>query len=176
MSKKRIFIGYQLSEELQQKIGEWRKKYLYFPVRWTPLEFLHVTLVPPWYEENVDEVIRLLQECPNPVQQFSITFESINFGPDVRSPWLIWAKGEMTHELFALRAHLTIMLQKMENRHDPILHTTLARFNREQFSKLPSKQLVESISWEEKITSFSLIQSHLKRTGAEYETLAKITL
>lgn len=173
--KKRIFVGYQLSEELQQEIGEWRENFLDLPVRWTPLDFLHVTLVPPWYEENVERVVHLLQTSFIPVKQVPVTFETINLGPDSVRPWLIWAKGQMPQKLFTLRMHLLEMLQRVERR-DPVLHTTLARFTQKQFELFPKKHFLENIKWEERISSFSLIASHLKPTGAEYETLTKIQL
>lgn len=176
VKKRRIFIGYQLSKALQYEIGRWREKFFDLPVRWTPLEFLHVTLVPPWYEKDVDKIARLLRSMPQQIRQFSVTFETINLGPDSNRPRLIWARGEMPPELFSLRVQLSATLQRFDDRRSSMLHTTLARFTNEQFGQFSYKQFLEIVKWEEKITSFSLIESHLRRTGAVYETLAKIQI
>lgn len=174
VKKRRIFVGYQLSETLQHEIGQWREQFVDLPVRWTPLEFLHVTLVPPWYEEDVDKIARLLQSMPQQLRQITVTFETITLGPESNRPRLIWARGEMPSQLFTFRSQLAAIVQRVEERRNPALHTTLARFNQEQFAQFPKKHISEPIRWEETISSFSLIESHLRRTGAVYETLANI--
>ncbi len=55
--KKRIFIGIKLPEDLGKSIALWRRKYAgQVNVRWIQKRYLHVTLTPPWYEENVVKI------------------------------------------------------------------------------------------------------------------------
>lgn len=174
-------MGYLLSERLQREILQWQKKYQELPVRWIPSEFLHITFVPPWYEEDVAGVIEHLQTMPKQ-RQVSVTFETVMLGPDVNYPRLMWAKGEMPDELFTLRALLADRLDRSsfakasEDKQEPLLHTTLARFNQDQYASFAYKQLFEKIEWKETITSFTLLASHLKPTGAIYDPLVNIDL
>lgn len=174
--KRRIFIGYILSKALQNNIEQWRRQFAGFPVRWIPAEQLHVTLVSPWYEQNVDEIASLLQSAQKPVNQFPILFKTITLGPDMMRPRLIWAKGAAPQELKTLKTYLTNLLKRKEEKRIPILHVTLSRLNKKQLSMFPKKTLPQNIAWKEKVTSFSLMESHLRRTGVVYETLVKIPL
>lgn len=174
--KKRIFVGVTISEALREEIGKWRDAHIAFPVRWMPPENLHITLIPPWYEENVEQIIHVLQTMKPCVKPFPVVFEMIAFGPENKRPWLMWARGEMPLEFLLLKKQIADILQRKEERRHEILHTTLARFSLEQFNLFEEKNFLETIRWKEKITSFSLIESHLRRTGAEYETLEKISL
>ncbi len=174
--KKRIFIGVTISNALREEIGKWKEEHITFPVRWTPPENLHITLLPPWYEENVEEISDVLQNMKPCVKPFPVVFEMVAFGPENKRPWLMWARGEMPQEFLLLKKQLTNILQKGEERRHEILHTTLARFSLEQFQQFEEKNFLETIMWKDKISSFSLIESHLRRTGAVYETLTTINL
>lgn len=177
MSKKRrVFVGYELSDMLKQKVVKWQELHDYLPVRWTPRDNLHVTLVPPWYTEDVEDVITLLRSMKQSVEPFSVLFESLTIGPEDRRPWLLWARGQIPEAFLLLRAQLIYLLQRQDEKRTPVLHTTIARFDKKKFERFPDKNFSEAIQWEEKITSFSLIESHLRRTGAVYETLVKVEL
>lgn len=62
--KHRLFIAITLSEELQKEILAWEvlwQKRLDSRIRWLAGKNLHLTLVPPWYEENVGETVRVFE-------------------------------------------------------------------------------------------------------------------
>lgn len=174
--KRRIFIACVISDKLQNIINNWRTRFADFPVRWIPLDHLHVTLVPPWYEQHVEKIISLLQSIQLPVRQFSIKFDNVTLGPDMEHPRLIWATGVMPEDLILLKTSLANILKRKEEKRTPLLHLTLARLNKKQLLMFPKKDFSEIVSWEEQIISFSVMESHLKRTGAVYETLVKISL
>ena len=52
-----------------------------------------------------------------------------------------------------------------------IMHVTIARFRQEEFSSFPIKKIDDKVSWQERIGSFVLMESHLSREGADYEIL-----
>jgi len=191
--KRRVFVAIGISSQLKEEIAAWQKEWNHLSVRWIKPENLHVTLIPPWYVGKIDELINLLKSCKNIVEPFTITFREVMFGPSPKKPRLIWASGDVVPEIIALKSKLeealsprhhvrrgqTWLAQKREKR--PFLtHLTIARFKEKDFTKFPAKTLPRTMSvrglhdkifWKEKVHSFLLMESHLRRSGAEYETL-----
>lgn len=56
------------------------------------------------------------------------------------------------------------------------LHLTLARFKGETFFSFPIKKLDEAVQWQSPISSFLLMESHLMKTGADYDVLKEFLL
>jgi 2'-5' RNA ligase len=89
---------------------------------------------------------------------------------------MIWAAGPAGPEIEDLRSKiLDLVDQEQENR--PFkLHSTLARFRPEDFSKFPIKELNEQVNWRQTVDHIALYESHLSSQGAEYEVIEKIRL
>lgn len=179
--KRRIFVAITISERFQREISEWETKYRELPVRWLAGKNLHITLVPPWYEEDVNKVIKKLAigKLSDPLE---IRFTKVDFGPNPRRPRLIWAEGETGNKILEMRDKITekldIRSEKLEQRTDRPFktHLTLARFRPETFSSFSVKRLSESVDWRDDVGSFVLMESHLSREGADYEVLQKFNL
>lgn len=175
---KRIFIAIPISEKLRQKALEWKNSQdglLNFPIRWIGGKNLHLTLVPPWRENDIEAAKQKLDSAVGS-GALEIEFVKISYGPNLKHRRLIWAEGKPSEKLEELRIHLeNIFKVKSENR--PWLpHLTVARFNRDDFGRFPVKNLDEKISWKEKIDSVAIMESKLSPSGAEYEILYKINL
>lgn len=167
--KRRIFLAVKISEPLQEEILEFENDFRKLPVRWLAGKNLHVTLVPPWYEEDIESAVSKIKNTrTNP---FYIEFSKVVYGPNPRSPRLVWAEGKAPAELIELEKLLENALgQKPENR-PFLLHLTLARFRPEDFSRFLRKWLDENVDWKEEVKNFVLMESHLSRDGANYEVL-----
>lgn len=174
--KKRIFIGLKISKDLQTRVVRWRKKFPDWPVRWTPEKNLHITLIPPFYEDNVRAINKKLRNTQNYPSEIIVEFNRIAFGPDPKRPRLIWAVGEKPPELEDLKKYLEKILEIPAEKRTFSLHLTLGRFKPEDFHHFSIKKLKEKISWKEKIKSIVLFESKLSRKGAEYEILEEIKL
>ena len=176
---KRIFIGIAISDNLQKEILEWQKSRPDLKVRWLKPKNLHITLVPPWFEKNVDRIkekISLLKKF----KPFIIKFNKISLGPNIKHPWatvhrvspkLIWLEGRSKEF-----NNLKIELEKyFENKdiHPPKLHVTIARFKISDFLKFPKKELSEKIDWEEEVENITLFES---LGNSEYKALYDIIL
>ena len=174
--KKRVFVAIKASEGLQKKISDWQEKFAAADsVRVISSENLHITLIPPWYEENVDKQIPKLKKIKGSI--FNIEFKKVTFGPNLGRPRLIWAEGETSPELYKLKSLLDDLFPEYKSKHKNfILHMTLARFNPDSFSKFEINKLDEEILWQDNVSSFVLMQSHLSRTGANYEVLEEFPL
>lgn len=174
--KHRIFVALPISAALQEEIVEWEKKFSTLPVRWLHGKNLHITLVPPWYEENVEKIKEILQKVHGAIGSFEIEFEKVTYGPDPRRPRLIWAEGSTPKELVTLTTKIEEALGVTPESRPFRLHLTLARFRPEDLSQFPIKKLDEPVSWHDTVRSFVLMESHLSPAGADYEVLGEFAL
>ena len=173
--KKRIFVGIKISKGLFQEIGKWGKRYQKLDVRWVKSKNLHVTLVPPWHESEVDRVMKTLEDRAIKIKPFNVKFRKVTFGPNPKRPRLIWAEGKVPRELNELKTLLEKSLNKKPEKRDFRLHLTLARFKPKQFKDFSMKKLDDKIFWKDKVKSICIFESKLLRTGAEYEVLKRFS-
>lgn len=174
--KRRVFVAVGISNKLRNEISAWQKSYQDLPVRWVKPNNLHITLIPPWYVTKVDGLNSHLKSCKNTVEPFTITFTELTFGPNPKKPRLIWANGEVPLEIITLKSKLEEVLQKKSEKRAFVTHLTIARFKEKDYLKFPVKSLNAKVLWEEKVSSFLLMESHLRRGGASYEILTDIKL
>jgi len=174
--KKRVFVGFNAPENLQKNVLLWQNKWRYLPARFIAPKNLHITLVPPWYEEKIEQAIDLLKSCSKITTPIEIAFEEICFGPKENQPRLIWIKGKSTPKLHLLKSKLTQALKQNEEKRDFLPHLTIARFKERDFARFPVKKLAEKINWRQKFDSFCLFESRLTPDGAEYEIIEEIKL
>ena len=173
--KKRIFIALPISEKLQQVILDWEKNFAGLPVRWLAGKNLHITLVPPWYEENLEKVKNILQGVAG-FGEFEISFRRVTFGPDPRRPRLIWTGGEMPEGLLELYKKVHEVLGREKEKRPFQLHLTIARFQPENFSLFPIQKLDEKVDWRDRVDRVVLFESRLSREGADYKVITEATL
>lgn len=171
---KRIFVAIKISSEIQKKANEWKADFLSLPVKWISSEDLHITLIPPWNEKNISEIVGKIEKIKGKVSPFDIEFQKITYGPDPANPRLIWAEGIVTEDLIRLANEVAGSLgaEPIASEFKP--HLTIARFRPENFSVFPMKQLNEQINWKEKIDSVSLMESVPTPEGSEYKRLKTI--
>ncbi len=152
---KRLFIAIPISAAIQKKALEFQKTYKNLPVRWLTGKNLHITIIPPWYENDPDRIKNILNEfsaqantaqiettrankphvtesSANASPAINIKFSNIFYGPNPAAPRLIWASGQTPTKLIQFKKNLeTIFLQeKIIKKIEPrpfLLHLTLAR-------------------------------------------------
>jgi len=172
---KRIFVAIPICEELQALILEWEKKWPGLPVRWLKGPNLHVTLVPPWEEENVEVAIEKLKAAQN-FGQFIIKFDLVRYGPTSESPRLIWAEGTVPKEAVLLKESMEEVFNNKSDYRPWILHLTLARFNTANFKNFGPQKLDESVDWSQEVSSVVLMESVRTTTGTDYQILSIVDL
>jgi RNA 2',3'-cyclic 3'-phosphodiesterase len=173
---KRIFIASPLSAHLHKTITHWQQTHASLPARFVAPENLHVTLVPPWEEHNVNSVITKLRQARLGVTPFSLQFDRIVLGPNQHSLRMIWVKGPTPPELMRLKYQVeqTLGIKSVDRPFK--LHVTLARFRPEDYQNFPRPNINEVIDWQENINSFALMQSFLLPQGVKYQTLEQFLL
>lgn len=173
----RIFAAIPISPFLQDIISSWQKDWPTLPVRWLKGKNLHVTVVPPWEENNIESAITSLRQLAGFLDEpLQLDFRRVTFGPNPREPRLIWATGESPSEIPKLLKDLAQALGQPLPDREFRLHLTLARFRSEQFTSFRIKKLDEPVNWLEKASSLVLMESHLLPQGAEYKVLAEVQL
>jgi len=174
---KRVFIAIPISQQLQSEVLNWVEQSSLkneSAIRWLSGKNLHITLVPPWETDRVDEIVEKLLTIKH--QSFSEHCTSISFGPNEKDPRLVWATGNASHFIQDLRLKIYKALNRQINSRSFNLHMTLGRFRPEAFSHFEIKTLHEKINWELNVSSFVLMQSHLYKTGAEYKALQEFNV
>jgi len=167
--KRRVFVGLPISGKLRQEISCWESGFDTLAVRWLLPKNLHLTIIPPWYEENLENILERIKSVK--AKPFEINLVRVSYGPNKHQPRLVWAQGPVPGGLLRLKDALENALQKDSLIKDYLLHLTLARFPAKRFSEFKIKTLEEKVSWKEKIDSFVLYESHLQRGGANYQEL-----
>ena len=166
----RIFIGIKFIDKIQNSALRWAEDRQNWPVRWMPKGNLHITLVPPWNEEKLENIINILNNVQGRTSSFKISFNKIIFAPPGSHPRMIWAIGDAPKELIEFNDTINKALN-FKNSRQFRLHLTLARFKPESYNKIKNKNLIKDINWSEDVKSFELIKSTLQPSGAIHEVI-----
>ena len=176
----RIFLAINLPEEAKNKLLEYKEKWSELPARWTTENNLHITLVflGNTSDKELQEVQKIASKVAASHKIFSFSLSQIVYGPTAKQPRMIWAQGMMSKELLILQKDLAKTLEHQEE-HPFSLHITLARLNEWEFRKIEPEErpeIQEEISLTIPVSSLQVMESMLKRTGAEYKVLGTYNL
>lgn len=182
----RVFVAINLPEKIKKELIDFSQKWPDLPVRWTKEESLHLTLAFLGYlnDEDLVKVCQAIQEIDSKHSSFSITFTKIDYGPkDKEAPRLIWLEGEKSKELSLLKKSLDkILIQTIgflpENR-DFTPHITLARIRKWDWQRIEPEErpeITEDFLMDFEVRSIEVMESRLKKSGAEYAILESIKL
>lgn len=185
----RIFIAINLPEEIKRELTFYQTKWPELPVRWVKKENLHLTLIFLGYLSDGEllEVCRITKEIVQKHQPFSINLNKICYGPPKKiPPMMIWVEGEKSTELGSLQkdleksllsSHVKILEDPKARSYTP--HITLGRIRAWEFRSIEPEErpeVKEDISLNFEVNSIEIMESHLKRGGAEYTVLESIPL
>jgi len=185
----RTFIAINFPEDIKEKLFNFSKKYPQLPARWTAKENIHITLN---FLGNLDdnqllETIKTVKKAVLNHSPFLIRIDKVAYGPAEKFPprmvWAIVGKSEalsslqrdLEQSIFGLASY---QYKVKENRpFSP--HITLARIKAFQFRSLGPEQrpeIDEEIGLSFEVSSIEVMESQLKRTGAEYTILESIAI
>jgi 2'-5' RNA ligase len=186
--KHRVFIAINLPDGVKKKLLDYQQKWPELPIRWTKKENLHITLVflGNLPDEEVLEVCNNVKEVAAQNPSFLVNLRRIIYGPPKKTPpRMVWVEGEKNKELGKLQSELENSLLnsslkglKAENRpYAP--HITLGRIKAWEFRQVEPEErpeVNEEISLSFEVNSLEIMESHLKRGGAEYTVLESCPL
>jgi 2'-5' RNA ligase len=167
----RLFIGIKVSPKIEELAQSWQENKQDWPVRWLKPANLHLTLVPPFYQDSVEAVAGRLAQIEKPAWPVRLPFYEISYGPRPGGERLIWATARASPELENLKIEMERKLDLKSERRNFLVHLTLARFRPEDFARFKVKKLAERIDWLEEVNGFAIFESVLTPAGAEYRIL-----
>lgn len=171
----RIFIGIQVTNTIQEDIIAWQHTYRQTHetdgIKWLHKKNLHITLLPPWYEDTVEKVITNLQIQPFHIDPFAIRYDCIRSVPH-KEPKYMWAEGKRPDPILDLRNRIAGRLGREVEKREFRLHSTIARLQKD----VTIEPLSQEIDWPMQVTAFALFQSHVSSEGAVYEVLKTFPL
>lgn len=187
---RRIFIAINLSENIKKKLQEYQRKWADLPLRFVKKNSLHLTILFIGYvnDEQMLEICRKTREVAQKHQFFELNFNKICFGPPGKSPRLIWLEGEKNEALINLKRDIekNIAADKGDERVFTeiekelkvfVPHITLARIRQIEWRKLEeSPKIDKEILINVPVNSIEVMESNLKRGGAEYAILESAPL
>ena len=193
MKKRRIFIAINLPEDIRRKLSDYQKKIEELftpyrseasgsgPIKWTKQDNIHITLAFLGYiaDEELINVCRAVKEAASKHLSFSVDLFKICYGPtDKKPPSMVWTIGEKSEEFASLKDDLDKSLAISEKRQfSP--HITLGRIRKWEWQRIEPEErseVDEEIDLSFPVDSIELMESVLKRGGAEYSVLESFSL
>jgi 2'-5' RNA ligase len=187
--RRRIFIGINLPEEIRKELEKFQFKFSELPARWVKKENFHITLAFLGYvkDEDLPRIIEITKNVATRHAPFLIKIVKVTYGPPkVSPPRMVWAIGEKNESLWKLQEDLKNALMEMkipqleeEEGRGFIPHITLARIRKWEFKQMEPEErpeIDEDLNFSFEVKSIEIMESHLKRGGAEYTILESIPL
>jgi 2'-5' RNA ligase len=182
MNKRRIFVAVNISENLKEKLVNYQEKWPDLDpkkIRWTGKSNLHITLVFVGYvtDDEMYEICAQVKEVAKRHEPFFINFEKIILGPPHDTPRMFWVEGEKSQNLADLQTDLRDAIEQRSGVKYKAFrpHITLARFRFAVAKNLP-ENLEEPFKAQVSVDTIEVMQSNIKRTGAEYTVLESVEL
>ena len=185
--KKRVFLAVILPPSLKKELMDLQKelqnKDKNYSWRFLPEETFHLTLIFLGYltSEEIGKVIKISHDQAKNFSSFSVLLKELDYGPNPLFPRLIWLKGEFNQNLNQLKIALEKEIQKNKINFFPekralIPHITLARLKNENSIIPPREKIYQKVDFKIPVESFWLMESILKREGAEYQPIKEFIL
>ncbi len=187
MNKKRLFIAINLPESIKNKLFDWELKleqeyrlgeFRGRNINWVIKNNLHITLIFIGYatDDETYEIAKTMRKIAKKHQSFFINLEKMILGPPDKDERMFWVQGGKSQELAELQFDLENALSMGNNYQKEVrafsTHITLARFESSISKIIKEKGIVEKkINYQIPVDSIELMQSTLKRSGAEYTIL-----
>jgi len=122
----RVFVGLKLAPQIAEELAALARPLERHGARLVSSADIHLTLVPPWNETHITEVIETLRSTVRAFPRFSLSFTHLRYGPGPRYPRLLWVDCLTSNELNDLRTALLTAYGRIDSRpFQP--HVTLAR-------------------------------------------------
>lgn len=193
----RIFLAINLPPHIKDNLVKYQKRAEKLfndvsseqVVRWTRRANLHITLV---FIGSIKEqaLPKILEETKRIVEKhntFEVGLKNIVYAPPGKMPpRMVWVTGKKTDQLLKLQEELSKALldpsspKKRRPRRRPYSpHITLGRIKKWGFKRIEPEdrpRVKRDISSVFRVHSIEVMESHLKRSGAEYEELASFSL
>lgn len=172
--KKRLFIGVMLKKIEQEFFSSCIQKVFVQDARYIEPQSYHVTLIPPFYDTDLEGIVSRLAPVASLFHPFDLTFSLLSSGPSKKNPRLVWAQADSSKVFSQMKEKIKEALSSQvdfsqdKKQREVIPHVTLLRFSR----NVQSRPVVEdNLFYKLQVREFHLIESVLTQFGAHYHTL-----
>lgn len=183
----RIFIAINLPSEIKKELNKFQRKWIELPARWVKPENLHLTLIFLGYIKDKDllKILTAVKEVALSYNPFFINFNKICYGPPNKPlPRLVWVESERNKDLNVLKNKLEKSLEEInipfqKEEREFIAHITLARIKTWEFRQIEPEERIEineEINLKFEVDSIEVMESRLKKSGAQYTILESAKL
>jgi len=183
----RIFIAINLPENIKKTFLNYQTDLPDFPIKWTKKENMHITLIFIGYvkDENIPKICEAVKKAGTRHKSFKINLNEVCYGPSEKlPPRMIWAKGKESKELTDLKTDLEKSLIEseigfIEDNKKFHIHITLGRIKAWEWKRIEPEErpeITQKTDLNLKVNSIEVMESILKRTGAEYNSLLSVKL
>lgn len=165
----RVFIAINLPEDIKKELIFFQAKWPDLPCRWTKKENLHITLEFLGYltDEGIIELCQKTKEMASKKEVFSVHLNKICYGPpDKKPPRMVWVMGEKIRE-FNFTPHITL---------GRIRTWQFRQMEPEERPEINEKIFPPAGGLTFQVNSIEVMESRLKRGGAEYTILESAPL
>ena len=178
----RLFVALEIPSEVRENLAALLDslRSISKDPRWVRPQNLHVTLkfLGEIAEAKVEDIRNALREKRSE-QAVTLDFRGLGFFPNEKHPRVFWAGIEASANLKTLAANIDGATEKLgipreQRPFSP--HLTLARFERPGLPEALRQAIaanMERAFGSLQTNEFHLIQSELRRSGAEYTTLER---
>lgn len=171
---RRVFIGIRMEGEAADVLAQLQEGLPAIPLRLVPKIDLHLTLVPPWMERDIEAAAKRMRDALERPFVFPLKFRHLSYGPDPSDPFLVWVSCEATKPLLELKRRLLKAFElKEEVPFTP--HITIARLRGSFSNSFKEHHVGKNVSLLMSVGAVELLGSPHKG-GAGYETLKKVRL
>ncbi len=185
--KHRIFIAINLPSEVKQFLAKYETKFPELPAKWTPEDNLHITLVflGDLTDVELGEVCVIVKEIAGRHNTLDVDLNTVGYGPDSKiPPKFLWASGEKSNQLSALKKDLEeALLEKIVN-FDPdkrgfTPHVTMARISTFAWRAINPEErpeVGEAVDLLFTAESIDVMESEMGKEGLYYTVIESISL
>ena len=154
----RVFVGLKIAPAIAGQLAQFAAALERPFVRPVAATDIHLTLVPPWNETSISDVIDKLGRVAAGFGAFPLLFQHVGYGPQPARPRLLWAECAPTDEISALRAALLETFEQTDER--PFIpHVTLARIRADSSAIARKHPIDQALSLTQRVESVELFQS-----------------
>lgn len=188
MKPLRLFIAINLPDSAKESLLEFTSRWPELPARWVKKENLHLTLIFIGYtqETHIPEICNIIKQVAKHNSSFNLKVTKIVYAPPkTLPPKMIWAMVEKSNELDKLQKDLEASLSNSNNipfspeKRPFSPHITLARIKTWSWRQIDPEErpeVDEMVNINFKVSSIELMESKLKKEGAEYTILESFKL
>lgn len=171
-----MYIGIMMPPETGRELAVFQDMLAPLPVRFIPPKDMHLTLLPPWVENDLTGAIQKLNDALYRVPTFTLEMQKLSYGPSPLHPRLVWALCAHTAVIVGLKKRLIHQFGMHEDEKVPFVpHVTIARFRRESPGANIDIPLDIPLNMRVEVRDIQLIQSP-KRGGSGYEEISSVHL